>query len=119
MYRAAVQQQLRVMNTTRQALSAWSTAPWYQHGAAATESVLRRALREIGWEIVDVTAELRQQEGGPTLQLPWDTWASTVPGANVAVYTDAGAHQDPDKERGCGVGLVIRVGDKWWGLQYP
>ena len=28
MYRAAVQQQLRVMNTTRQALSAWSTARW-------------------------------------------------------------------------------------------
>ena len=59
MYRAAVQQQLRVMNTTRQALSTWSTARWYQHGAAATDSVPRRALREIGREIVNVTAELR------------------------------------------------------------
>ena len=88
MYRAAVQQQLRVMNTTRQAQSAWSIAWWYQHGAAATESVLRRAPREIGWEIVDVTAELRQREGRPTLRLLWDTWASTVPGADVAVYTD-------------------------------
>ena len=36
MYRVAVQQQLRVMNTTRQALSVWSIARWYQHGAAAT-----------------------------------------------------------------------------------
>ena len=29
MYRAAMQQRLRVMNTTRQALSAWSSALWY------------------------------------------------------------------------------------------
>ena len=91
MYRAAVQQLLRVMNTTRRAPSAWSTARWYQHGAAATENVLQRALREIGWEIVDMTAELRQREGRPTLQLPWETWVNTVPGADVAVYTDAGA----------------------------
>ena len=62
-----MQQQLRVMNTTRQALSAWSTAQWYQHKAAATESVLWRALSEISLEIVDVTAELRQREGRPTL----------------------------------------------------
>ena len=113
MYRAAVQQQLRVMNTTRRALSTWFTARWYHHGAAATENVLRRALREIGWEIVDVTAEFCQREGRPMLQLPWDTWASTGPGAGVAVYTDVGARQDLDEERGGGVGLVIRVSDKW------
>ena len=53
------------------------------------------------------------------LQLPWDTWASTVPGADVAVYTDAGACQDSDEERWCGVGLVIRVSDKWWGAAVP
>ena len=46
-YSAAVQQQPRVMNMTRQALSAWFAARWYQHGAAATESALRRALSEI------------------------------------------------------------------------
>ena len=119
MYKAAVQQQLRVMNMTRQALSAWSTARWYQHGAASTESVLRRALSDIGWEIVDVTAELRQREGRPAFQLPWETWANTVPGADVALYTDTRARQDPDEERGCRVGLVIRVGDKWWGAAVP
>ena len=81
-----------------------------------TENVLQRALREIGWEIVDVTAELRQREGRATLQLPWDRWASTVP---MAVYMDAGARQDLDHERGCGVGLVIRVSDKWWGAVVP
>ena len=116
MYRAAVQQQLWVMNTTRRALSARSTARWYQH--AAKESVLRRALSEIDWElpsIVDVTAELRQREGRPTLQLPWETWANTIPGADVAVYTDTRARRDPNKESGCGVGLMIRVGDKWLG----
>ena len=74
MYGAAVHQQLRVMNTTRQALSAWSTARWYQHVAAATKSVLRRAFSKIGWEIVDMTAESHQREGRPTLQLPWETW---------------------------------------------
>ena len=42
-----------------------------------------------------------------------------VPGADVAVYTDAGARQDPDEEIGCGVGLVIRVSDKWWGAEVP
>ena len=119
MYRAAVQQRLRVMNTTGHAPRTWSTARWYQRGAAATESVLRRPLREIGWEIVDMTVELRQREGRPTLQLPWDTWASTVPGADVAVYTDAGARQDSDEERGCGVGLVIRVSDKWCWAAVP
>ena len=45
--------------------------------------------------------------------------ANTVPGADVAMYTDTGAHQDPDEESGCGVGLVIRVGDKWWGAAVP
>ena len=44
-----------------------------------------------------MTAELHQREGRPTLQLPWDTWAGNVPGANVPVYTDTGARQD----RGC------------------
>ena len=60
MYRGVVQQLLRVMNTTRRAVSTWSTARWYQHGAAATKSVLRRAVKENSWEVVDVTAELRQ-----------------------------------------------------------
>ena len=86
-------------------MSMWYTSGWYQHRAAATESVLRSALRVIGWERVDVTAELRRREGRPTLQLPWDTWASMVPGANAAVYTDTGARHDPDDERGCSVGL--------------
>ena len=76
------------MNTTRQALSAWSTARWYRHGAVATESALRRALSEIRREIVDVTA---QQEARPTRQLPWEKWADKVPGVDVAVYTDVGA----------------------------
>ena len=66
-----------------------------------------------------MTAELRQREGRPTLQLPWETWANTVPGADVAVYTDAGARRDPNKEGGRGVGLVIRVSDKWWGGDVP
>ena len=66
-----------------------------------------------------MTAELRQREGRPTLQLPWDTWAGTVLGADVAVYTDATACQDSDEERACGVGLVIRVNDKWWGTAMP
>ena len=79
----------------------------------------RRALREIGWEIVDVTAELRQREGRLTLHLPRDTWAGTVPAADVAVYTDAGARQDSDEEKECGVGLVIRVSDKWWWAEVP
>ena len=42
-----------------------------------------------------------------------------VPGVDVAVYTDAGARQDANEERGCGVGLVIRVNDKWWGAAVP
>ena len=119
MYRAAVQQQLRVMNTAQQALSAWSTARWYRLGAAATESLLRKALSEIGWEIVDVTAQLRQQVGRPMLQLPWEKWAGKAPGADVAAYTDAGARQDPDEGSGCGVGLVMRIDDKWWGAAVP
>ena len=81
--------------------------------------MLQRALREIGWEKVDVTAELCYQEGRPTLQLPWDTWASTLPGADVAVYTDAGARRDSDEEKASGVGLVIRVSDKCWGATVP
>ena len=35
------------------------------------------------------------------------------------MYTDAGVHRDLVKESGCGVGLVIRVGDKWWGAAVP
>ena len=41
------------------------------------------------------------------------------PRADVAVYTDAGARQDLDEERGWGVGLVIRVSNKWWGAAVP
>ena len=65
---------------------------------------------------IDVTAELRQREGRPTLQLLWD---STVPEADMAVYMDAGARQDLDEERGCSLGLVIPVSDKWWGAIVP
>ena len=35
------------------------------------------------------------------------------------MYTDAGARQDSDEERGCGVGLVIRGSDEWWGAAMP
>ena len=62
-----------------------------------------------------MTAQLRQPEGRPTLPLPCDTWANEVPGADM----EAGARQDPDAERGCSMGLVIRVSDKWWGLAVP
>ena len=107
MHRAAVQQQLRVMNTTRRALSAWSTARWYHHGAVATESVLRRALREIGREIVEVTAELRHREGRPTLQLR-GTRGPVRSRGQTWRYTRT-------RVPASGEGLVIRVSDKWWG----
>ena len=35
------------------------------------------------------------------------------------MYLDGGARQDPDAGRGCGVGLVIRIGEKWWGVAVP
>ena len=35
------------------------------------------------------------------------------------MYMDAGARQDPVEDSGCGVVLMIRVGDKWWGAAVP
>ena len=94
-YRAAVRQQLQVMNNTRNALAEWARARWYWQGAEATERRLRNALREIGWEIADVTWHLRPKEGASVLHIPWERWAEQTPGRAVAVYTDAGARQDP------------------------
>ena len=83
------------------------------------ERALQRALQEVGWDIVDITEQLQQSEGAPTLLLPWETWADSVPGANTAVHCDAGAHQDADEGDGSGVGLVTRIGNKWWGAAIP
>ena len=118
-YKAAVRQQLRVTNATRRSLLEWPAARWFQHGDGATESVLQRALTQVEWEILDVTAQPHQREGLPTLQLPWEKWADTVPGQDVAVYSDARAREDSDPGSGCGVGLVTRIGGKWWAAAVP
>ena len=118
-YRAAVRQQLRVMNNTRGTLAEWARARWYQHGAEATERQLRTALHEIGWEITDVTWHLRPRVGASVLHMPWEQWAAQAPGQTVAVFTDAGARHDPDDSQGSGVGLVTRIGNLWWGAAVP
>ena len=118
-YRAAVRQQLRVMNSTRAALAEWARARWYQHGAGASDRGLHNALSEIGWEVTDVTWHLRPREGAEVLHIPWERWARQAPGQETAVYTDAGARQGPAGEQGSGVGLVVRIGDRWWGAAVP
>ena len=118
-YSAAVQHQPRVLNTTRQVLSAPYVARWYQHGAAATESVPRRALSELGWGIVHVMVEFHQQARRSTLQLPWEKWGDTVPGKDVIVYLGTGARQDPYEGCGCGVGVVTTIRDKCRGAAVP
>ena len=84
-YRAAVRQQLRVLNSTRRALAEWAAVRWFQHGPEATERTLKRALEEIGWEMVDAMRLLREDARAPVLQLPSRTWAQQVGGAEVAV----------------------------------
>ena len=118
-YRAAVRQQLRVMNSTRGALAEWARAQWFRQGAEATERRLREVLREIGGEVADVTWHLRPREGANVLHIPWEQWEAQAPGRAVAVYTDARACQDPADGQGSGVGLVTRIGDRWWGAAVP
>ena len=118
-YRAAVKQQLRVINSTRSTLAEWARARRYRQGAKATERRLRNALCEIGWEIADVTWHLRPREGANVLHIPWERWAAQAQGRAVAVYTDAGARHDLADGQGNGVGLVTRIGDRWWGAAVP
>ena len=118
-YRATTRQQLRVMNNTRRSVAEWAAARWCQHGQEATEGGLQRGLHEIGWEIVDVTRHLRPRPGLQVLQLPWDKWAVSVPGNAVAVCTDAGARGGEEGTLCSRVGLVTRIGGRWWGMAVP
>ena len=107
------------MNSTRAALAEWARARWYQHGAGASKRGLHNALSEIGQEVTDVTWHLRPREGAEVLHIPWERWARQAPGQETAVYTDARARQGPAGEQGSGVGLVVRIGDRWWGAAVP
>ena len=69
--------------------------------------------------MTDVTWHLRPREGAEVLHIPWERWARQAPGQETAVHTDAGARQGPAGEQGSGVGLVVRIGDRWWGAAVP
>ena len=72
-----------------------------------TEGALQMAVREVGWEFVDVTGRLRQHAGGGGGRISsahLGNLGDTVPDKDVAGYSYAGANHDPDAGSGCRVG---------------
>ena len=80
---------------------------------------LESALQEIGWEAVYVSRQLRPRAGLSVMWLPWDEWAKTAPRSHGSVYAGVGACRDSYGDTSSGVGLVTKMGNRWWGVAVP